>query len=490
MINMTIKTRFNWSEKLLAPLDEASMASQITEASEDWEYIDGEMIKFGSLSHAQLNIEEIQSRALHLLATQTKDFRLFVHLLRTLQHSADPAELVLASELLALFVNQFWAISYPSNVRLKVRLAQQVIKRFESATDSFCRRANRIQRDEILGHFAYLAKSLHANTPELSKEIDALSQSYNRIENNQSPAVSINPIAASAPATEENQRSDAALAPAIAEVPSIEINSSNDRAWKQTLLNVAEILCERNSNSAIGYQLRRHAIWQGIQSIPMATPEGKTPLAAVSTDRVMDYRALLLQSDAKLLNQIEQSLTLAPYWFDGHMLAAQAANQQGFQQVAEAIRHELSLFLKRLPALRELYFADMTPFISAETTEWLAQDEANAEKNRQSALTESTHDQQKIVDCFKQQGLNAALLLLENELASASQERDRFYLQLLGASLFEQANMHSLAQAQYQQLHQLASQYSLSDWEPSLLFQLAEKSERVQEIDPIRNNRR
>nr|WP_314265990.1 type VI secretion system protein TssA [uncultured Moellerella sp.] len=487
---MTIKTRFNWSEKLLTPLDEASMASQITEASEDWEYIDGEMIKFGSLSHAQLNIEEIQSRALNLFATQTKDFRLFVHLLRTLQHSADPAELVLASELLALFINQFWTISYPSNMRLKLRLAQQVIKRFESATDSFCRRANSLQRDEILGHFAYLAKSLHSSAPQLSKDIDGLSQGYNRIENNQDPAASTNLMSASAPVAEENSRPNLAPAPVVAEVPSVEINSSNDRGWKQTLLNVAEILCERHPNSAIGYQLRRHAIWQGIQSIPMATPEGKTPLAAVSSDRVMDYRALLLQSDTKLLNQIEQSLTLAPYWFDGHMLAAQAANQQGFHQVADAIRHELSLFLKRLPALAELYFADMTPFISAETAEWLAQYESCSEKSTQAALVESTHDQQRIIDCFEQQGLNAALLLLEAELASASQERDRFYLQLLGANLFEQANMHSIAQAQYQQLHQLASQYSLSDWEPSLLLQLAEKSERVPEIDLIRNNRR
>lgn len=95
------------------------------------------MIKFGSLSHAQLNIEEIQRKALQLFANETKDFRLLVHLLRTLQHAGEADELALAAELLAEFVRHYWENSYPQNIKLKQRLAGQILKRFETVQDSF-----------------------------------------------------------------------------------------------------------------------------------------------------------------------------------------------------------------------------------------------------------------------------------------------------------------------------------------------------------------
>lgn len=46
------------------------------------------MVKLGSLAHATLNIDDIQQQAMALLSQKSKDFRLVVHLLRTLQHGA------------------------------------------------------------------------------------------------------------------------------------------------------------------------------------------------------------------------------------------------------------------------------------------------------------------------------------------------------------------------------------------------------------------
>lgn len=91
-----IATRFNWSEQLLAPLDPGQISSMVSDSNPDWEYIDGEMIKFGSLTHASLDIEAIQSRILTLLSATTKDLRLVVHLLRTLQHAGNAEEITLA----------------------------------------------------------------------------------------------------------------------------------------------------------------------------------------------------------------------------------------------------------------------------------------------------------------------------------------------------------------------------------------------------------
>ncbi|MCV5591267.1 type VI secretion system domain-containing protein, partial [Escherichia coli] len=78
-----------------------------------------------------------------------------------------------------------------------------------------------------------------------------------------------------------------------APAPQIVIDSHDDKAWRDTLLKVAAILCERQPDSPQGYRLRRHALWQNITSTPQAESDGRTPLAAVSADMVADYHAQL-----------------------------------------------------------------------------------------------------------------------------------------------------------------------------------------------------
>lgn len=107
---------------------------------------------------------------------------------------------------------------------------------------------------------------------------------------------------------------------------------------------MADLLSEQQPDAAIGFRLRRHAVWGALTAPPMAQSDGRTPLAAVSADRTADYLARLANADLPLWHQVEQSLTLAPYWLDGHVLSAQIALQLGYDAVAQAIRDELSVF--------------------------------------------------------------------------------------------------------------------------------------------------
>ncbi|MEX9585445.1 type VI secretion system protein TssA [Proteus vulgaris] len=480
---MTTKTLSAWREQLLVPLDEAKVSSQLDENSPDWEYIESEMIKFGSLSHSTLDIDDIQRRALQLFATQTKDFRLLVHFLRTLQHAGIPEELVMASTITSIYIQHYWDTSYPNNSRLKLRLAQQIIKRFESVKNIFCQQATPEQRDEILGEFAYLAQFWHSNQPNLSTQVDELSRAYQHIENTQKSALAVTESVKLETANEIkiSPETSANMIPApVIQQPHVEINQSDDRQWKQTLLKVAGILCEQAQNDAVGYRLRRYAIWHTIQTLPISDKQGKTPLAAVAIDRVTDYKAQLSHPSISLLNDIEQSLMLAPYWLDGHFMAAQAAQRLGLIDVSSAIAQELSLFLTRLPQLNHLYFSDMTPFISEETHQWLGSLENQANNKVSSSLSRHNNEQQEIMDCFEQEGLNAALLMIDNAISVTAEPRQRFYLQLLSAQLFEASKMSSIANVYFNQLYQDALRYSLSEWEPNLLNQLASKMEHQQ----------
>ncbi|QPN88039.1 type VI secretion system protein TssA [Proteus vulgaris] len=477
---MTTKTLCTWREQLLAPLDEAKVSSQLDENSPDWEYIESEMIKFGSLSHSTLDIDDIQRRALQLFATQTKDFRLLVHFLRTLQHAGIPEELVIASTIASTYMQHYWDTSYPSHSRLKLRLAQQILKRFETVKNNFCQQATPEQRDEILGEFAYLAQFWHSSQPSLSTQMDELSRAYQHIENIQESTITVEESVKAEPVNEIKKTPQTPVsATSQTEQPHVEINQSDDRQWKQTLLKVAGILCEQAQSDTVGYRLRRYAIWHNIQTLPINDKQGKTPLAAVAIDRVTDYKAQLSQPSISLLNDIEQSLTLAPYWLDGHFLAAQTAQLLGLIDVSSAIAQELSLFLIRLPQLNHLYFADMTPFISEETHQWLGSLE-NQANNKASPSLSLHNEQQEIMDCFEQEGLNAALLMIDNAISVTTEPRQRFYLQLLSAQLFEASKMSSIANVYFNQLYHDALRYSLSEWEPNLLNQLASKMEHQQ----------
>ncbi|CNH96958.1 ImpA domain-containing protein [Yersinia aldovae] len=461
---MDITSQHPWHKLLRMPLSPEQTAQPLADDNPQWEYIDGQMVKLGSLAHATLNIDDIQQQAMVLLSEESKDFRLMVHLLRTLQHAGQPDELMLAISLLTEYVQLFWIEAWPQNPSHKRRFAQQILKRFDSASSSFSQRANDAQRESVQGLLAHLAQVWHSSEPSLAKEVDGLRARYAR-----KPERFVEAITTEQP--HPSHSVIAATTPTTATTPTMSIDNSSDKAWRQTLLKMADLLCELQPDAAIGFRLRRHAVWGTLTAPPMAQSDGRTPLAAVSGDRVADYLAQLPNADLSLWQQVEQSLTLAPYWLDGHVLSAQIAKRLGYESVAQAINDELNTFLARIPTLRTLFFTDMTPFISAESTVWLQQDTGHQSGS-------STLEQDEIWQCYQQQGLEAALQVIDRQ-SQQSEPRDRFYHQLLSAQLLEKAGLTALAQQQYHSLLQIGQQLQLSEWEPALMALLTEKQRQL-----------
>ncbi len=404
-----------WLAHLLENLPEDKLSAALDDGNADWEFVDSEIVKLGSLAHSQLDIPELQRRGLMLLASETKDFRLLAHLLRTLQHAGD---ILLASRMLAQYTEHYWTCAAPQNMAHKKRFAAQVIKRFESAVQDFAGNAATIQRDALLGELAKLAQCWQAhNASELAKATDDLFSLF-------------------------------------------------QRAFRE----VAAILCERQPESPQGYRLRRHALWQTITSTPQAESDGRTPLAAFPVDMMDDYLARLNNADMALWQQVEKSLLLAPYWLDGHYLSAQTALRLGYKQVADAIRDEVTDFLARLPALINLLFNDRTPFVSEQTKQWLA---SSGSVNQTVPVVQTDEELQAAKACFDENGLEAALRYLEN--LPEGDPRHQFHRQFFGAQLLEEAGMVQLAQQQYRMLFRTGLHMMLSEWEPSLLKALEQK---------------
>lgn len=464
---MDLRNPDTWISHLLENLPEDKLASALKDDNPDWEYIDGEMLKLGSLAHSQLDIPEIQRQGLVLLASESKDFRLLAHLLRTLQHAGDP---LLALRLLTLYVEHYWTQAAPQNAVHKQRFAAQVIKRFEAGVESFADNADTTQRDSLLAELAKLAQRWQEhNVPVLAQAVDDLSSQYRRAFHRAAPVQPAPPSIDSPALTVPPTAPASVTASAIAAVPTVDIESHDDKSWRDTLLKVAAILCERQPDSPLGYRLRRHALWQAITSVPLAESDGRTPLAAVPADMTADYQTRLSNADLALWQQVEKSLLLAPYWLDGHYLSAQAAQRLGYTSAAEAIRDEVARFLARLPQLTALLFNDRTPFMNEQTKQWLA----TSPDSQKAPIVRTDEDTEVVRQCFSEQGLEAALQYLEK--LPEGDPRDQFLRQYLGAQLMEDAGMVQLAQQQYRMLFKAGLRMTLADWEPSLLEQLEKK---------------
>ncbi|WP_230353952.1 type VI secretion system protein TssA [Lelliottia sp. WAP21] len=461
----------NWLNALLMPLPDEKIHLPISEDNALWLNIEDNIARLGSLAHGQIDIPEIRQQALNLLATESKDFRLVVHLLRTLQQGGNAPELLSAVRLLVQYVQHYWQQSWPENKTHKIRFAQQVIKRFEAAAESFASNASEAQRDSMSGELAFLAKLWRDNAcPVLAESVDDLFTLYQRCMREQSqvsPSVS-SPAISTKDSVQTVSSTSTAISQAIPAVTVI-VENHDEKSWRETLLKVAGILCERQPDNPLGYRLRRQAIWQGITSAPQAEGDGRTMLAAFSADMMMDYQTRANHPDTALWQQVELSLTLAPYWFDGHALSALIAERLGFHRVADAIKDEAVHFLQRIPRLDALLFNDRTPFFTETAQRWLKPD-----TGKLPVLTLNPGDDTQLArQHLHEQGLDAALRYIETR--PEGEPRDRFYRQYLVAQLLEEAGMVQLAQQHYRTLFSAGLRTALSDWEPTLLACLEEK---------------
>lgn len=468
-----------WKEQILSPIQSEIDIDEDLE----WLELDGDMVKLGSLEHQTLNISHLRHLAAQLLSTKSKDLRILAHFLRTLQHSGKVAELLIGLASFADYVEHYWETSPPSQKIRKERLTQQIFKRFENMASYFSQDSSRLEKDQAKQQFARLIEFWKDNV-KLKAELEQLLQRYTftdkQIHQNDNVSDSSGDEQSNSgkKIITESEHSTSDLRNISSEkevikpiVEPVSIDTSNDRAWKNTLLKVADYLIERDFSNPIGYQLRRFAIWSLITVAPLAEND-RTQLAAVSQDRINDYKILIekaLSSD--VWKEIEYSLTLAPYWIEGHYLSAKVAERMSCPQVAKAIKESVLSFIERLPELKQLKFNDGTPFISDECSSWLYD---NNEINQ--ALVSDIQLNEQIGDYYKEQGILNTLKFINDQ--SYTDLRSQIYAQLSSIELLEKEGLHNLAKQQYFTLEQAISPIMVKDWEPSLFTLLHDKQEK------------
>ncbi|MBF8224176.1 type VI secretion system protein TssA [Halomonas sp. 328] len=456
-------------EPLLAPLAPAPEAPPLDELA-DFAWLDEEMMKIGSLQHGEMDWAGAEARAARLLAEAGKDLRVLGHLLHCLQHDASPRRFTLSLELLAGSLAAWWESATPY---AGPRGARARPKLFTQFTQRAVKLAGGLRFSQASHHDDALAALAALNDAAAARELplDALEE-LQRLLERLAPGQPADQGEAAKPAGAGTTPPATAPAPAA---PEARLESGNERGNRQALLAMADFLNDQVPDEALGYRLRRHAVWSLIQSLPAARDDGRTELAPIAADRAADYReALARGGDTALWRRIETSLALSPYWLEGHRLSAGLAERLGHPRCAEAIRDEAARFVARLPGLEGLRFNDGSPFVDDETRRWLQPAAAPAMAAGGAGGDPWQAGLDEARERLAEGDLAAALAGLDQGLAAAQAPRDAAYWRLASADLLREAGLAALATQHYRAIQQSIAEIGLEAWEPALLARLEE----------------
>ncbi|WP_407334002.1 type VI secretion system protein TssA [Enterovibrio sp. 27052020O] len=434
------------------------------------DFVEGQMMKVGSLSHTEVQWAEAEQSAFKLMEGTTKDLKLLTHLLQCLQHQASPERFTLSIFVLADFINAYWETCHPApgprGVLPRRKFYSQIIQRTEKAADkidaSMFDEDQKVQLDKALNELEAAAVE-HDLPTEGVKDIGAMVK--RKLTNNERL------VQATTKATENEALSTASPSTA-ANAGKLEIDGSSDRAVKQTLLKVSEFVSELDGGGiALSLRLRRFSVWFSITSAPEAEANGETQLMPPSLDRISEYEEQLNRgADHALWRKVEQSLTVAPYWIDGHFLSYRIALKLGNTEWADTIANETRAFIKRLPLVTELRFKGGAPFVNDETRRWL--DEGETSSTGAAGTSDWDAKRKEAFTLADEGGLSVALAMLNDGLAESKEPRDQFYWRMLSADVMRRHQLSAMAEQQYQILLEQTTRTSLVDWEPSLIQRL------------------
>ena len=470
---MQVVEQHPYVEQVLETLGGESDMGEALGEDETLEFLEDEIMKVGSLAHNEIDWSKVESDSLRLLSDWSKDLKVLGFLLLSLQRGGDGERYALSLFLLHQVLDSWWEQAWPypgdKGKRARRMMFTQILQRAGKEVDS-------LTFDREVGdgrsYCLQMIDNLMAQAADRELVDDGLRDLKRAIE--KLPA---DPEPALTDTREQSPVTSAASAatPPASKAPTaalgeLTLDPANERATRQSLLKVADLLVESEPDTPLGYQLRRYAIWLGITSVPPSRDGVKTDLAAVSADRVAEYREALDKApDMELWKRIEQSLSVSPFWLDGHWLSAGVAEVLGHGPCAEAIRESVLDFVERLPQLSDMTFNDGTQFLCTEAADWMQTTPAKGVAGGASPWDQAYEQARELAG---QKGLVKAMQLMEDGLASAREPRDRFYWRLASARLLKDSGLKTLAGQQIQDLHQQTRGLALEDWEPGLVSKL------------------
>lgn len=357
---------------LLAPITPARPVGDFDEDDARYQRLDAEMAKLGGLRQGSLDWAQVEHDALDYLSTQARHVRVLGYLIAAWARTGDAQAWTRAVRLLAGWVERYWVDAYP---RPGAPGLPAKAKQWTIMLDRLMRGLKALRGETISDAVqADVLPALHQLESAAVKqgldaaEVAALQGAFVRAAEGAKQAV-FAPPTPKPKSTGSGKTLGAEFFNTRSDLP-----LGDERETRKLFLKLADFANHQDAFDPTGYLLRRYGLWSHLHAAPPAKREHRTELMGVPVDVSASYQDALSTraTSPALLLRVEKSVAASPFWLRGSFLAARVAQQLEMEDVAIAIQMSTQRFLRRLPRLRELAFADGMPFVDDETFAWIA----------------------------------------------------------------------------------------------------------------------
>lgn len=466
-----------------APIAGANPSGASARYEPEFEKLASEIAKLESVEgRGSIKWDIVVESANGLLSGKSKDLLVAAYLcLGLLQedgYSGFAAGLTACRDML----NTFWETLFPEKARLRAR-AQALQWMADRITPVLRERSSASRSDKdalttcvsVLGEIATLAgQKFEEGGPALNEFQSAVQDKLYSVPADEPPA-------SSEPAASSDSASSTSAAPSATEAPVQREIDSPDAArtalgeMRERKIKAASVLREANPADPLPYRLLRQALWEDLLEAPTAK-DGVSEQSGADPGFSSQMEEKLEKGEyASVISDCESKLASARLWLDVNFLVHRAMEGLGkpYAAARRALGAEVVGFVRACPGLLDIKFSDGVPMAGEPTRLWILHElGALPDKSGSAAggLEATMAEARKLV---ARKSFPEAASLLQKELRSAVNRRDRFLVRLYLAKLCAEAGRLDLALPQLEGLDEEGRKFSLEEWEPSLAAQIA-----------------
>ncbi len=481
------------------PIEEGKPAGSDVRYDPEFEALQAEMDKLSSpTASGEVSWEKVSDLCRSILSTKSKDLLVASYLCLAQIQIRQLEGLGLGLRVYRDLVENFWNELFPAKKRMKGRVAaiEWWLEKSEAALQRLELSPLPLETvDQYRQDLQAIEAVLREHIPQppllrpLERIIDRIPAQSGK-DSPESPPLSRREAEAKPQPVPVSQPKQEAKRPQPAPSPQTKEGLSSaeaEKALRETLKTVqrmADIVNGNDPTDARPYRWRRIAAWAMIQAPPPAT-EGRTQIPPPAEQGALSNRLRDLQSKgdwAALLKQSEDKLPAAVLWLDLNRYAAEALAGLGdrYQAAHDAVCQETAAFIQRLREVTQLSYADGTPFVDAETRQWLQ--EISTQKDASEAsepLASGSEKQDNEIErtlgeagtLARKKQLQEAVRLIQHKMQASPSGRERLQWRIGLARILMRSQATDFLAPHLDLILQDIEAYRLEEWDPDLALQ-------------------
>ena len=243
------------------------------------------------------------------------------------------------------------------------------------------------------------------------------------------------------------------------------------------LRRAAGSLMDRNPRDALFFRVNRVVAWTSVTGLPPSDAQGRTFLPPPEQEVIQSLNGMLQVGNWEdLLQAAESHVPRFLFWLDLDWYAVQSLESMNERPAAGEVAGLTALYARRLAGIEGLSFSDGTPFVSADTREWLEGLESRGERRKGPAGPSGESDLEKRMaeEIAEAQGLiksgqvEKMLGAVKGALDCATSGRERFIRTMWLCRLLAEARQKRLVFPFCRELLLQLETFKVHQWEPAL----------------------